>query len=117
MITLRHLVESHREIAAVTGDELRLVARLLSAAGDSWLLRRLLPKDMRDKAFAFRMLAATFSKAPPERAGSFEKQVRVLMRSGTAKALIPKTEWTKAEIDGAGRVVPLIKDVQEDCSD
>lgn len=66
MITLKDLVRSDRAIAAITGDELRLVSMVLEAAADSWIFRQKLPKHLRSP-LAMRMLASTLNRTPRER--------------------------------------------------
>lgn len=66
MITLKDLVRSDRAIAAITGEELRLISALLEAAASSWLFRKTLPKELRSP-LPMRMLASTLNRTPKER--------------------------------------------------
>jgi hypothetical protein len=76
------LARTDRAIGSITGDELRLIAAVLDRVGRSWLARRLMPRDVRDKALACTMIAATLARTPAERQPSLQEQIRLQMLKG-----------------------------------
>ena len=84
MITLRQLARDDRAIGAVTADECKLIAAVLNAASESWLFRRRLPIEYRDRKLAMSMLAGTLNRTPEERDTS-SIQVKILREMQRAK--------------------------------
>lgn len=81
MVTLRDLSRTDRAIASITSDECHLIASVLDIVVvlcHSWIFKYLIPKALRDKTLAMRMLAATLSRTPEERQPLGE-QIRLAM--------------------------------------
>lgn len=68
-------------IGAITMQECKLIAAILKAASESWLLRLLLPADIRRRSLEMAMLAATLDRTPKERI-PLESQIRLAMERG-----------------------------------
>lgn len=84
MITLRELSKTDRAIGAITTDECHLIAAVLDLASRSRIVRWLMPKAMREKQLALRMLAATLGRTPEERAPSLQTQIKLTMEAARA---------------------------------
>ena len=85
MITLRELSRSDRAIGAITTDECHLIAAVLDLASRSRLVRWRLPKALRDKQLAMRMLSATLGRTPAEREPSLQNQIKANMEASRGK--------------------------------
>lgn len=84
MITLRDLTKSDRAIGSITTEECHLISKALDwsvTMQNSWWMRVFIPRDLKEKALAIRMLAATLSRTPNERQPSLNEQIRLSMKA------------------------------------
>ncbi len=84
MITLRDLTRSDKAIGSITSEECKLISKALDwsvTMQNSWWLRRMMPQELKDKALAIRMLAATLSRTPEERQPCLNEQIRLSMKA------------------------------------
>jgi hypothetical protein len=76
VITLRELARTDRAVGSITTDECHMIAAVLDSASRNPVVRLFLPKAIRKKQLAMRMLAATLGRTPDEREPSLQAQIR-----------------------------------------